>query len=47
MKKTKKFKENCPENSHVHDTTLHTIEVFAKSSHWTSPNTGMITMRGK
>ena len=59
VKKTKKFKENRPENYHVHDTnqlevslgvraaTLRTIEVSAKSSHWTSPDIGMITVRGK
>ena len=28
-------------------TTLRTIEIFVKSSRWTSPNTGMITVRGK
>ena len=31
----------------VRATTLHTIEILAKSSCWTSPNTGMITVRGK
>ena len=71
VKKTKSFKENRPENYHVHDNeltpktlsalptnqlkvsfgvraaTLRTIEVFAKSSLWTSPDIGMITVRGK
>ena len=27
--------------------TLCSIELLAKSSHWTSPNTGMIAVRGK
>ena len=31
----------------VRAATLRTIEVFAKSSRWTSLNIGMITMRGK
>ena len=31
----------------VRATTLRTIEVFTKSSRWTSPNIGMITVRGK
>ena len=31
----------------VRAATLHTIEVFAKSSRWTSPNIGMLTVRGK
>ena len=31
----------------VRAATLRTIEIFAKSSRWTSPNRGMITVRGK
>ena len=31
----------------VRAATLCTIEILAKSSRWTSPNIGMITMRGK
>ena len=31
----------------VRATTLRTIEVSAKSSRWTSPDIGMITVRGK
>ena len=31
----------------VRATTLHTIEISAKSSRWTSPDRGMITVRGK
>ena len=31
----------------VRAATLCTIEVFTKSSHWASPNIGMITVRGK
>ena len=31
----------------VRATTLHTIEILVKSSHWTSLNTGMITVREK
>ena len=31
----------------VRAATLCTIEILAKSSCWTSPNTGMITVRGK
>ena len=31
----------------VRAATLCTIEILTKSSCWTSPNTGMITMRGK
>ena len=31
----------------VRAATLRTIELLAKSSHWTSPSIGMITVRGK
>ena len=31
----------------VRAATLHTIEILAKSSLWTSPNSGMISVRGK
>ena len=31
----------------VRATTLCSIEILAKSSRWTSPNTGMIAVRGK
>ena len=31
----------------VRAATLRTIELLAKSSRWTSPNAGMITVRGK
>ena len=31
----------------VRAATLCTIEVFVKSSRWTSPNIGMLTVRGK
>ena len=31
----------------VRAATLRTIEILAKSGRWTSPNTGMITVRGK
>ena len=31
----------------VRAATLRTIELLTRSSRWTSPNTGMITVRGK